>query len=265
MGNRCVRCRKEENGVIDWDLDKVKDFYESRNLKILDINEWRSVNDRIYCLNKDGYKIRTGISDLIIFERENVSYGPSLFRNNKYAIDNIKLFCSKERPDYECLSEKYTKIKDFYLFKYNGIGIPDDVDRKFYITFDGFFHNKTLHPYLSRTKAELKIENFLVKNKVLYKSQYTDHQCINPITGWKLRFDFAIFKNNGDLKMIIESDGRSHDTAVEWWGGEDNLLSLQKRDEVKNEYCKNNNICFLRIPYTQDKNIFEILTRELNL
>ena len=264
-GYFCKSCWEEEKNIIFWDLNKIKDFYFNHNLEILDITEWEDVDTDIYCLNKDGYKVKTSISDLRAFEKIGKGYGPNLFRNNKYAIDNIKLFCEKERPDYELLSEKYTFIKDYYLFKYNGIGLPEDVDKKFYTTLDCFFHGKVLHPYLHKTKAELEIENFLISNNIFYKFQYTDHKCKNPNTGWKLRFDFGIFENDGSLKMIIESDGTSHDTVIEWWGGENQLLDLQKRDEIKNEYCKNNNIPLLRIPHTQDKNISQILTQELNL
>jgi hypothetical protein len=264
-GYFCRNCWAEENNIINWDLEKVNNFYLNNGLKILNISDWEDVDTRIYCLNKDGYKVQASITNLRSYKNIGKGYGPSIFRNNKYAIDNIKLFCEKERPDYEILSEEYTLIKDYYLFKYNGIGLPEDVDKRFYTTLDCFFHGKVLHPYIHKTKSELKIENFLINNNISYKFQYTNHDCINPLSGWRLRFDFAIFEQNGNLKMIIESDGKSHDTVIEWWGGENQLLYLQKKDEVKNEYCRINNIHLLRIHYSQDNNIEEILVRELNL
>lgn len=264
-GYFCKQCYIEEKNIVDWTLDRVYDFYSEQDLKILDINEWKDVDTHLYCLNKDGYTVRSSITALRSYKKIGKGYSPNLFRNNKYALDNIKLFCKNERPDYEILSNKYTFIKDFYLFKYNGTGLPEDVDRRFYATLDCFYHGKTLHPFLHKTKAELFIENFLIKNNVLYKFQYVDHTCINPLSGRKLRFDFAIFNIDGTLKMIIESDGTSHDTAVEYWGGEDCLLSIQKRDSVKNEYCIDKKIHLLRINHKDNKNIESILSKELNL
>ena len=39
------------------------------------------------------------------------------------------------------------------------------------------------------------------------------------------------------------------------WGGEKDFITRQKRDNIKNEYCKNNNINLIRIRY--DENIEE--------
>ena len=48
------------------------------------------------------------------------------------------------------------------------------------------------------------------------------------------------------------------------WGGKDGLLERQKRDNIKNDYCKNNNISLIRIRYDQ-KNIDELLCQTLEL
>ena len=44
-----------------------------------------------------------------------------------------------------------------------------------------------------------------------------------------------------------------------------NILYLEqhKRDKIKNDFCKLNNIYLLRIPYTSFKNIDKILTEEI--
>jgi len=36
------------------------------------------------------------------------------------------------------------------------------------------------------------------------------------------------------------------------WGGEEEFKNIQKRDQIKNEYCKNNNIKLLRIKYNEN-------------
>lgn len=60
-----------------------------------------------------------------------------------------------------------------------------------------------------------------------------------------LKFDFYL----PDYNICIEVDGGQHYNPVELWGGEENLKIIKIRDSLKNEYCKNNNIKLIRIPY----------------
>lgn len=67
----------------------------------------------------------------------------------------------------------------------------------------------------------------------------------------KLRFDFYISEYN----VCIEADGRQHFEEVEIFGGKESLKENQKRDLLKDKYCKSKNIKLLRIPYYKIKNI----------
>jgi very-short-patch-repair endonuclease len=67
-------------------------------------------------------------------------------------------------------------------------------------------------------------------------------------------FDFFIEKYN----LCIEFDGEQHFKAIKYFGGVKNLKLQQKRDSIKNIYCKNNNINLLRIRF--DENIEEKIT-----
>ena len=44
-----------------------------------------------------------------------------------------------------------------------------------------------------------------------------------------------------------------------YFGGLKKLLYTQQNDKIKNEYCKNNNIRLIRIPYYEINNIEKIL------
>lgn len=92
--------------------------------------------------------------------------------------------------------------------------------------------------------GELKIMSLLDEFEIQYITQYTISE-FNPYA----RFDFAIFRKDGSLFKIIEFDGEQHFKPVEIFGGEDQFKIQQIRDNNKNEYCKNNNIPLLRIPY----------------
>ena len=264
MNYFCKQCYGDKYEIIFWNREKIEIYYSKFGLTIIDWNEWKNVDSRVYCINTDGYYVAADISNLRVYER-NPKWGPNLFKGNKYAIENIKIFCKKERPDYEILSDKYLGIKNYHLFQYNGIGLKECSDKRFYATVDGFYHGKIQHPDINKTKAEMKIESFLKRHNIFYKFQYTDHHCRNSETGSKLKFDFGIFNDDGSLKFIIESDGKSHDTSVEYFGGDEGLKSIHKRDEIKNIYCADNNIYLLRINYKEDKHIESILTKELGM
>ena len=66
-----------------------------------------------------------------------------------------------------------------------------------------------------------------------------------------LKLDFYIPKKN----LAIEFQGEQHYKSVEIWGGEEAFKQRQKYDQIKRDYCKNNGISLLEIPYTDFKNI----------
>ena len=90
------------------------------------------------------------------------------------------------------------------------------------------------------------VGNILQEMQVTFVPQYTFDDCKNVRV---LRFDFAILNNNG-LIGLIEYDGKQHFEPIEYFGGEVGFKNTQKRDEIKNRYCKQHNIPLLRLPYT---------------
>ena len=48
---------------------------------------------------------------------------------------------------------------------------------------------------------------------------------------------------------LIEFDGRQHSAEYAPWNSTESLAERQKRDNLKNQYCKDNHINLLRIPY----------------
>lgn len=71
-----------------------------------------------------------------------------------------------------------------------------------------------------------------------------------------LRYDFYI----EELNLLIEFDGIHHYEPVEHFGGIKYFNYIKRNDAKKNQYCKDNNINLLRIPYTEMYNEEEIIT-----
>jgi very-short-patch-repair endonuclease len=63
--------------------------------------------------------------------------------------------------------------------------------------------------------------------------------------------------------MIIEFDGVQHTMPIKRWGGEESFKITVEKDFIKDNYCLNNGIRMLRIPYTDIVNIENILDKNL--
>lgn len=104
---------------------------------------------------------------------------------------------------------------------------------------------------LRQSVGEKEIINFLEAKNIQYQKEYSFKDLISPTSDKKLRFDFAIFKND-ILNCLIEFDGSQHYKSVEFFGGQEEFEKRQIRDNLKNEYCKNNNIILYRIKYNDN-------------
>lgn len=78
--------------------------------------------------------------------------------------------------------------------------------------------------------------------------------------GGLLSYDFYIPSKN----MCIEMQGRQHYEPVSRFGGEPQFQTQQEHDRRKRQYCIDNGITLLEIPYTDYDNIEKILEKELN-
>jgi hypothetical protein len=74
-----------------------------------------------------------------------------------------------------------------------------------------------------------------------------------------LRWDFIItgWNHSGlnDDPLFIEYDGKQHFEAIKSWGGVEKLQKTQEYDKIKDDFCNDNNLLLLRIPYTEYENI----------
>jgi len=94
------------------------------------------------------------------------------------------------------------------------------------------------------SKGILKICNILDNNNINYEMEKSIEGCVS-MSNVKLRFDIFI----PDMNLYIEYDGEQHFRPVSGWGGDKSFNDVKIRDNIKNEFCKNNNIKLLRISY----------------
>ena len=108
------------------------------------------------------------------------------------------------------------------------------------------------------SKGEKAIEKTLQDLDITYLQQYTFSDCRDKNM---LPFDFYL----PDINKCIEYDGQHHFYPVTFNGiseehAKENHMKTMKHDDIKNDYCKNNNIELLRIPYYNFKDI-EVMIR----
>lgn len=96
--------------------------------------------------------------------------------------------------------------------------------------------------------GESKIQNLLENNKINFSKQKTFETCRFSDSNQMAKFDFYI-----NDYYLIEYDGIQHfqETCGNW----EPLVDIQNRDKQKNNWCKDNNIPLIRIPYTRFNNL----------
>ena len=71
------------------------------------------------------------------------------------------------------------------------------------------------------SRGEIKIEEILTEAGLTFKEEYTFSD-LNSTNGRPLRFDFAVFDDNGDLDFLIEYQGIQHYEPKSKFGGGEN-------------------------------------------
>lgn len=164
--------------------------------------------------------------------------------------------CSKCSKNYnqtnleyiEDVSKKHNNFYDYSLVEY----INNKSDILIICPIHGTFSQNAHHhkngskcPHCNESKGENIIMNFMKDNKIKYIRQHKFDDCRNIKV---LPFDFYL----PDYNTCIEFDGRQHFESINYFGGYESLIKTRKRDQIKNNYCYNNNIKLIRIKYDED-------------
>ncbi len=103
--------------------------------------------------------------------------------------------------------------------------------------------------------GQIKIEDILRQAGLSFQPQYSFKDLVSS-SGHPLRFDFAVFDDDGDIDFLIQFQGIQHYKPKSKFGGIPGLKKQQFFDMLKREYCKKHNIKLVLIPYWDQ----EILT-----
>ncbi|UYL05397.1 hypothetical protein DIDNDMLP_00412 [Klebsiella phage KP13-7] len=177
------------------------------------------------------------------------------FCKGKYTNENV-YFRIKQKRNYESegikiinipdVNEKGVYTKIHYLCKRN---------HDCYMSISKFNLGQNCKKCLKYelSYGEKEIASLLEYSNVSYIEEYKFDDCRNI---FQLPFDFYL----PELNICIEYDGEQHFKSIPFYGGDDKFKKQQNNDQIKNQYCEDNNIRLIRIRYDEDPK--EILTRE---
>ena len=97
-----------------------------------------------------------------------------------------------------------------------------------------------------RSYGEEKITKLLLQLNLKFLTEYKINNCKDKRP---LPFDFALFNENNDLVCLIEYQGEQHYKSTGGWNNEEKLLYNKNHDKIKFDYCQQNNIPLIIIPF----------------
>ena len=241
QGVGCKQCY-EENRKIDYNIIKSK--VEEHGFELLTTKEE-------YVDARTKLKVRCSEGHIVEKRYDGIIKGEKCgecCRRTPYDYEYVKKYIEEEG---------YSLISTTYKNNYTPLTVVCPKGHLHEIKFGSFkFGNRC--PICKESKGERRIakilDNFHVEDKREYKFADCTYKGV-------LRFDFYIPKSN----ICIEYDGMQHYQPIEHFGGEERQKEDNIRDNIKTEYCKNNNIKLIRISYLDFEKIEEILKQELNL
>jgi hypothetical protein len=175
-------------------------------------------------------------------------------RTKDYLIKEFQKIHGANRYDYGDVVFVRARTKILISCRRCGISFLQDPDNHL---------RGTGCPICKESKGEIAIRRFLSEQNIQFISQHSFNKtCRNPLTNNILSFDFFL----PEFNMCIEYDGIQHAHPHSFSSDQSeeikqqNLSDLQYRDNIKTQFCVDNNIELLRIPHTDINNIKAILS-----
>ena len=98
------------------------------------------------------------------------------------------------------------------------------------------------------SRGEIKIHEILAAEGLIFKEEYSFPDLLSSSHN-PLRFDFAVFDDNGDIDFLIEYQGIQHYTSKSCFGGAQGLARQKYNDAQKRKYCLEHGYKLIEIPY----------------
>lgn len=101
-----------------------------------------------------------------------------------------------------------------------------------------------------KSKGEMIVSQLLREMDIPFERQKSFRELVGD-KGTALKFDFYL----NDMNILIEYQGEQHYQKTRNWEDRNNFSQRQRYDQLKRDYCTNNGITLIEIPYTDFKQI----------
>jgi hypothetical protein len=252
IGMRCWACRVDRiKKKQRHSLDYVKQYFLDRDCLFLE-DVYINSSTKIKYLCKCGRISFTRFDDFRNGQRCMQCGIEKMIESQKLLFDDVY----KYFQDNNCLLLENKYISNHTNMKYKCI--CGNISSISFANFQAGHRCKNC----ARSNGEKRIAEYLEGiNSCKYIIEYKFNDCKNKLP---LPFDFAIFDKDGKLLYLAEYDGEHHYISNDYFGGEEKFKQCQQNDQIKNIYCKQNNIPLLRIPYWDFDNIESIFDNFLS-
>ena len=243
----------------DYTVENIKKYIELNNFEVQLISSVLKTQDdnaKFKCLKQDCGEIFTRTIKDFIHGGAKCIYclGQKVGKTNCLATKNPEI------------AEEWNFIMNGDLTPYNitcGSGVKvwwkcKKCNHEWQTSVGSRTNLKSGCPNCCSSKMEGLIYNILTKHHIKFKTQHKFDDCKNI---FPLPFDFYL----EDYNATVEAQGEGHYQPIKFFGGEEKFEKQQIRDQIKRDYCKDNDIKLIEIPYWEFDNIEEILIKELGL
>ena len=232
QGRRCM-CTK--NKTFYKDLQKELDKKYNNEFEILETGYITLTNKTKVKHNKCGHVYDIEINKLL---DKKTCYKCGIGTNMKTHADFINEVKEIWKDEFEVLS-KYKGTAEKVLVRHKECG---NKYWKWPETLNKGFGCKFCSP-IGLSSGVKRVTLSLNEIGMDYRREIKFNKCKNVR---KLPFDFGIFDDE-QLLFLIEYDGEQHFKPSKLFGGKKELELIKKRDQIKNEYCEENDLNLLRI------------------
>ncbi len=107
---------------------------------------------------------------------------------------------------------------------------------------------------MKASRAEVCIHEILEEAGLNFEEEYIFPE-LKSNNGRPLRFDFAVFDDDGNIDFLIEYQGSQHYKASSKFGGKKGLYQQQFNDNKKRRFCALHDIKLIEVPYTEENQL----------
>lgn len=211
----------------------------NRGYKLLNVKDDMLSNHFVDVVDVDGYRGR-------VYPNTKNKFLPfSPHHNKKWFVYNCNLLAQKNG-----VNSRVLRVLEKSIYAEPTIEVKCECGKNFYTPYRKFVYGTKRYCDLCNkaiSRYEKEVALFLDKNNIKYKREFVINSCKDVAP---LPFDFWL----KDYNILIEVDGQQHFRPIKFNNMSDEkaqklFRERQRVDKIKDDYCKQWDICLIRIPY----------------